>query len=392
MRIAFFSDNFYPELSGITDTITTTSKELRARGHEVCYVVPYYAPAEYTTASRQYPLRPEDDTIEGAPIVRLPSIKMPVSPTGQSRLAFPTGASFEFLDRFKPDIIHTNSPYGAGWEAVKAARRYRVPLIGTNHTAIEDFFPFGLRTIMRWWDARYYNHCSFTSAPYGKLLERMGEMGFTGVGHAVANPADLHEFTPATLEERREHRAAFGITGPTILYAGRLGTEKRVEVMIRATAILKKEFPDVTFMATGHGAARPSLEMLVQKLGIGRNVRFTGYLSRAALPHAYKAADIFGMTSTSDSQSLALMQGYSTAMPAVTARARGLPDYTPPEVGFQIAPRSAEEFAEKAALLLRDETLRTTMGQAALQFVHQFAPNKIAAQWESIYMHALENR
>lgn len=392
MKIAFFSDNFFPELSGITDTILTTSKELMARGHEVCYVGPYYAPAQYAVASRQYPQTPEDDLVQGACIVRVPSIKMPLSPTGQSRFAFSTGASFEFLDKFKPDIIHTNSPYGVGREAVHAAKRYNTPLIGTNHTAIEDFFPIGLQTIMRKWDAHYYNNCAFTSAPYQKLLERMGEMGFGGKGHAVSNPADLHEFAPPSAEERKEHREAFGVTGPVILYAGRLGTEKRVEVMVRATALLVKEFPDITFMATGHGAARPSLERLTQRLGIAKNVRFTGYLSRAALPHAYKAADMFGMTSTSDSQSLALMQAYSTGLPAVTARARGLPDYTPAEVGFLITPGSAEEFAEKAATLLRDEVLRKKMGTAATEYAQRFAPALIASQWEQIYMQALENR
>src|ERR1700689_2781868 len=93
MRIAFFSDNFYPELSGITDTIITTGKELRSRGHEILYVGPYYSPADYAVAKRQFPIKPSDDTIDGMTIVRLPSVPMPVSPTGQSRFVLPFGGA-----------------------------------------------------------------------------------------------------------------------------------------------------------------------------------------------------------------------------------------------------------------------------------------------------------
>ncbi len=389
MKIAFFSDNFFPELSGITDTILTTTKELKSRGHEVIYCAPHYAPQDWQLASRQYPQKPEDDTVNGSRIVRIPAMRAPLSPTGQSRMAYPWGVVPQEILDFKPDIIHVHSPYGAGLMAARAARLLRVPLVGTNHTAIEDFFPLGTQEAMRMWDAHYYNNCDFMSAPYARLIERMREMGFKKPGHAVSNPADLQEFRPPTAKERVEHREAFGVGNPVIVYAGRLGVEKRVDVMVRALPFLVQEFPTVTLLMTGHGAARPALERLVQQLGMGAHARFAGYLSRKALPHAYQAADMFGMTSTSDSQSLALMQAYATGLPAVLARSRGLPDYAPAECSYLIEPGNAQEFAQKAALLLRDNALREQMGLAAVEYVKRFAPDLIAAQWEHIYSDTL---
>ena len=385
MRIAFFSDNFYPELSGITDTIITTGKELQKRGHNIVYICPRYSPQDYATGKRQYPIKKEDDTIDGMPIVRLPSVSMPLSPTGQSRFAFPTGASFTFLDSFKPEVIHTQSPYGTGLEALHAAKRYGVPLVGTNHTAIEDFFPFGMRAMMRRYDAWYYNHCNFVTTPYAALLRRMGKKGFHKPGRAVANPAELQAFGPATPEEKAEHKRSFGLTGPVVLYAGRLGVEKHVDVVVRALALLVKDFPTITLVATGHGAAESGLKKLAQKLGVGRQIKFTGFLSRATLPHAYKTADVFAMMSTSDSQSIALMQAYSSGTPAVCARARGLPDYTPKEAGFLVEPGDHKALAAKIKLLLHDDTLRATMGAAAVDFAKKFSPEKIADEWEQIY-------
>ncbi len=386
MRIAYFSDNFYPELSGIADTIIITGKELQKRGHEIIYVGPYYSHKDYAIAKRQYPAKKEDDTIDSMRIVRLPSVPLPASPTGQSRFAFPIGASFKFLDSFKPDVIHTQSPYGVGWEALRASKRYKIPLVGTNHTAIEDFFP--APSVMRAYDAWYYNHCDFVTTPYAGLLRRMGEKGFHKPGRAVANPAELAAFAPATPAQRAEHKRSFGLAGPVVLYVGRLGVEKRVDVIVRALELLVKEFPTITLVATGHGAAESGLKKLAQKLGLGRQIKFTGFLSHAALPHAYKTADVFAFMSTSDSQSIALMQAYSSGVPAVCASARGLPDYTPKEVGFLVEPGDHTALAEKLKLLLNDSSLRERMGAAAAGYVKKFSPEKIADEWERIYRDA----
>lgn len=387
MRIAFYSDNFYPELSGITDTILITGKELTKRGHKVVYVGARYSPADYIKANRTYPLTAADDQVDGMPIVRLPSVRLPFSPTGQSRFAFPTGASFDYLDTFKPEVIHTQSPYTVGHEARRAAKRYRAPLVGTNHTAIEDFFP--VPAVMRRFDAWYYNHCDFVSAPYQRLIERMREVGFNKPGRAVRNPAELGAFSPAVGDEKAEHKQALGLEGPVLLYSGRLGVEKRVDVLVRAVAELVKEFPTLTLVATGHGAAEPSLRKLAAQLGVTRNIRFTGFLSRQALAHVYKAADMFAFMSTSDSQSIALMQAYAAGLPALCADARGLPDFTPKECGFLIEPGNYRALAEKAALLIKDAGLRERMSAAAAAYAQHFAPAKIADEWEQIYRDAI---
>ncbi|OGC86262.1 hypothetical protein A3D70_00275 [Candidatus Adlerbacteria bacterium RIFCSPHIGHO2_02_FULL_54_18] len=389
MRIAYFSDDFYPMITGIGDTILITGKELSRRGHEVVYIAPRYAKATYEKTDRAYPADPAYELAEGLPVVRLPSFHIPFSPTGQSRFAIPNGSSFAFLKSFKPDVIHTQSPYGVGWEALRAARRFGVPLVGTNHTAVEDFFPAGTRGIMRKYDAWYYNHCDFVTAPYAKLLERMREKGFTKPGRAVANPAELELFTPATPAERAEHKRALGLTGPTLLYVGRLGVEKRVDVLIRALALLQKEFRTITLIATGHGAAEAGLKKLAVRLGVEKNMYFTGFLSREALSDVYKAADVFAFMSTSDSQSISLMQAYATGTPAVCARARGLPDYTPSEAGFLVEPGDHAALAEKLKLLLTDSALRERMGAAATDYVKKFSPEKIALEWEQIYRDAI---
>ena len=54
MKIAFFADNFYPELSGIADSILLTGVELAKRGHEIHYFVPKYSQKDYETSLVEY--------------------------------------------------------------------------------------------------------------------------------------------------------------------------------------------------------------------------------------------------------------------------------------------------------------------------------------------------
>ena len=389
MRIAYFSDNFEPELSGITDTIIITGKELKKRGHEICYVGPHYSPKDYVMVGRPYQEEKEDDTIDGLPIVRLPSFPIPSS-TKQSRFAIPSRGSFSFLKKFKPDVIHTQSPYGVGWEALNVAKYFRVPLIGTNHTWVENYFP--LPSIMRSYDAWYYNHCDFVSTPCEGLITNMREKGFHRPARAIANPVELAHFHPATPEEKTEQRRRFNVTGPVVLYVGRLGIEKCVDIVLRGVALLVPKFPTLTFVMTGHGATEASLKKLAQELGIEKNVLFTGFLNRTTeLPRLYKTADVFAIMSTSDSQSISLMQAYAGGIPAVCARSQGLIDYTPADCGFLVEPGDYHAFAEKLSLLLTDDALRERMGRAAQAFVARFSPKHIAEEWEEIYANAMQH-
>ena len=389
MHIAFFSDNFYPELSGIADSIIISGTELKKRGHEVCYIGPYYSPKDYEVGKRLQPKDKESDTVNGIPVVRIPSLPMPFSPTGQARFALPLlRISRAFLKAFRPDVIHSNSPYGVGWEALNAAKHFSVPLVGTNHTAIEDFFP--LPFLVRSYDAWYYNHCDYVTTPYAGLIARMREKGFYCSSRVVANPVELTTFEPVVDEEKSRLKQSLNITGPVILYVGRLGVEKKVDVILATMALLVKKFPALVFIATGHGAAEADLRVRAQKYGIGCNVRFVGFVSHSELQHYYQIADVFAMMSTSDSQSIALMQSYSSGVPAVCARSHGLPDYTPSDCGFLVEPGDHKTLAEKLLLLLTDESLRKRMGETARIYVRQFAPNIIAEKWEQIYQNVIE--
>jgi 1,2-diacylglycerol 3-alpha-glucosyltransferase len=395
MKIAYFSDNFYPEISGISDSIITTGQELRKLGHEVVYIAARYSAKEYKPILK-YDKTGEvlRDSREDLFVKRLPSLPMPNSPTGQSRVALPILSSYEFLKDWKPDVIHTQSPYGCGIEAWLVSKLLKVPLVGTNHTPIEEFVhyaPLGryYEGLARKYDAWYYNRCVFVTAPYQGLLDNMRTVGFKSPGKGQANPVPFAS-SPSTKEQKLAAKIELQLPGPTLLCSGRLAPEKKVDVILEAVAKLTAEFPTITLLITGHGSVEGSLKKLAAKLGIEKNVQFLGFVDSSLLPKIYRATDAYVLMSTAETQSLSLMQAFAAGVPAVTAKSRGLVDYTPESCGFLIEPGNAEELAAKVALLLNNSGLREQMGEAGAKFVTTLMPLAIAHEWEQLYRNAIE--
>jgi glycosyltransferase involved in cell wall biosynthesis len=400
MNIAIFSDNFYPEISGISDSVIRLGMALAEQGHLIMFVAPRYAKKDFDKAKLPFEERVYGKNIS---VMRLPSVVYPNSPTGQSRIAIPFGPfgrSFSKLKKFKPDIIHVQSPFGAGIEALMASKLLKVPLAGTNHTPIAEFMAYSpihpkwlVELTVRYF-SWYYNRCVFVSAPCNALLDDMSRHGFTKTGsarEAISNPVHLDAFSPAKNElEKTALKRRFGFSAHTVLYTGRLAEEKHVDVIIRAIALAKKDIPDIMFVITGHGTAEGSLKKLAQELGIAESVKFLGYVDYAEFPFIYQASDIFSVMSTAETQCLSLMQAFASGLPAVAARAWGLPEYIDEkdgaaQNGIVLPPGDFQSVARAFVELFNDPARMKKMGAHGIEAVKKYSPSVVAKTWEHIY-------
>jgi glycosyltransferase involved in cell wall biosynthesis len=230
------------------------------------------------------------------------------------------------------------------------------------------------------------------TAPYPGLLDDMRNAGFVGCGKVVSNPVDLRRYQPASLARRVRLRERHGLTGPVVLYAGRLALEKHVDVVIRAIARLRQRHPRLTLVLTGFGSAEPGLRALVSASALVEHVRFVGHVSPERLVELYQAADVFAMLSTAETQCLALMNAYACGLPVVAAGSRALPYYVPPQCGFVVAPGNDEAAAHSIDRLLCDADLRLRMGASAFSFVQAFSVEAVANAWTDIYASTARRR
>jgi glycosyltransferase involved in cell wall biosynthesis len=390
MRIAVFTDSFYPELGGIQDSVLSECRELGKRGHQIVILAPRAGRQDFQLAG--VPVH-EVDAGDNVAIRRLFSLPIPSS-TGQSRLLVPTGQRWRQIVSFAPDIIHTHTFLGAGLEALSAARHLDIPIVGTNHWAIGEFggyTPFSARFFTKVSVravTRYYNHCAMVTGPSHSVIDEMCTHGLRRPHCVVSNPVDTALFSPVSDADRETLKQTFGFSHSTIVYAGRLANEKKIDVLIRALPLIARQAPDVMLVLAGHGSARRRLEHLAHDLGAGARVRFTGTLNKTALADVFHAADIFAIASTSETQSMVLIQAMSAGLPVVGARWRALPEYIDAQSGFLAQPDNHEDFASKLAQLLRSPALRKQMGEHAVRKTKQFSITTVTNRWEKIYAQA----
>jgi glycosyltransferase involved in cell wall biosynthesis len=445
MRIAIYSDNFYPELSGISDSLIALAQELSSRGHFIHFFVPRYSKEDHTLSNVEHG---ELDLGPNVVITRFSSIYFGAG-SGQGRLVIPCGR-LSAIRTFKPDVIHTQTFFGVGLEALIASKLLRtrpenrpagiadnfrargeisrggrlespdegisarsrkwtqdlrtlvskaifgtgsrIPLVGTNHTATKEFLRYNPlesewsdNLVLRYvnW---YYAQCVTVTAPSRSVFAEMDCSAFKKPGIAISNPIDTKTFHP--LKNQDKLRKKFGVGEWTVMHAGRLAVERSIDVIIRALPLVKKKFPEAELMITGRGVAEKDLRALAAKLGVADSVKFLGFIEKNTLVEAYNAGKVFAITSTADTQSLVMMQAMACGIPVVGVRARALPEYINDTNGFVVEPGDFTALADRIIKLFKNEPLREKLGAGGRASALHYSPAAIADRWEKIYAEA----
>jgi 1,2-diacylglycerol 3-alpha-glucosyltransferase len=388
MRIAMFTDYFFPELGGIQDSIATISRSLARRGHHVDIYAPRYARRDYRRIGAAVR---ERDLGSNVRVRRRPSLPFPSS-TRQSRLALLSPFSWAALAHgAKPDVIHTHSFFGVGLEALLNSACLAIPVIGTNHTTIAGFAPYIPLSVDRaaayvtW----FYNRCDYVTAPSRSVFDELDSTRLYRPRTVVSNPIDTELFTPVRADERGILRARFGLCSPTITYAGRLGPEKNIEVLLRAVAMLRDSGVAAELVIAGHGSHEPVLRALAAELRITRQARFLGTLPQEELAQLLRISDTFAITSTSETQSMVLLQAMSSGVPVVAADTRALPEYVGPANGVLVDPHDPAGLAQAFADLLNSPERRRQLGLQGRLAAEKYSVDTVTDNWETLYQSLL---
>jgi glycosyltransferase involved in cell wall biosynthesis len=192
---------------------------------------------------------------------------------------------------------------------------------------------------------------------------------------------------------REETRACIGLApdAPLLLCVGRLGPEKRVDLLLQAVvALQKRDLPAplsrFRLALVGDGQARQELEGMADELGIRERVLFLGAQPHATIGDWYAAADLFTLSSPAETQGLVLVEAMAAGLPCVAVNHGG-----PREVVVQgktglRVPFNAGVFAQTITTLLRDPEMRRQMGENGRQRAREvYSPEAMAQGVLAVY-------
>ncbi len=427
MRIVCVTDTYLPEVNGVVTSIDAHTRILASRGHEILIIAPKYGAYE-------------DSPADGISVRRYPSFSFATNKA--TRIALPTIMSMaRQLARFEPDLVHIHTPLSMGVVALLACRAQRLPNVQTYHTYIPDFMQYvELSRLLRIDDLQ---DRIMSSLVFERAIESGAWQRIVRSRALIEERADevldaLLGVTEDVTEERPELTARFawrytrmlynranqvvtpsltlkrelmrhGVTAPVnhisngidldlvsrkvsyaptgrILHAGRLGTEKNVDVVIKAFARVAPVVPHAILDIAGDGPARKGLEHLVDKLGLSSRVRFLGFMDRSQLAATYRDYDFFVTASTIETQGIVLLEAMAAGVPVVGVRALAIPEIVRTgRDGIVVAPFDEQALARAMERMLAEQALRERFGRACLEDVQGHALERVVDDVERLY-------
>jgi glycosyltransferase involved in cell wall biosynthesis len=385
MRIAYFSQSYYPMVSGLALMVRRVAEGMAARGHTVLVVAASDKGPAYT------------ELTHGVTVARLRSYPNPFR-VGQRFLLWPGGALRAALERFRPAVVHCHDFSQAGAACLQLANQSRIPAALTLHQLpwfITTYLPRipGLAQIVEpslWrYLRRLARSCAAVISP-SEMMARLTESHLGQPVQAITNGVALDRFspTPAAPDEGATLRERYGLPSdlPILLFVGRLDADKRVDWLLRAAARALQTVPAQIVIA-GDGKLRPALERLSATLGLGARCHFIGYVSADGdLPALYRAASVFCTASTVEIQSSVVLEAFASGLPVVTVRASSMAEYVSDGVnGYLAPPDDIDALAAQLARVLGDADRCAALRDGALRVAARHSVPAALDAHEALY-------
>lgn len=315
MRIGIFTDTYPPYINGVSTSVSMLENALRKKGHQV-YIV------TVNTENMRYKYENDEH------IIRIPGVPIGIYDYRLTGV-YPLKA-INKIKKWNLDVIHSHTEFGVGTFARIIAKQYNIPLVHTYHTMYEDYvhyitkgyFNNTSKKIVEYLTNFYCNQTATelivpTKKTYDLFKEKYK---YTRNVHIIPTGIEVEKFykentDPAKLEEiRKKHGLNKGDF--VILYVGRLGQEKSVDVLIEAHQELAREYK-AKLLIVGDGPDMDTYKNLVHKLKIDDNVIFTGKVPWTEVTLYYQIADIFVTASKSETQGLTVIEAMAASLPVV---------------------------------------------------------------------------
>ena len=311
--------------------------------------------------------------------VTIASRQVPGSPN--YRLLLRNRAVREALARYRPNLIECQDAYNLPWAAVAHCRNFPetalvaayctdFPTVYVDRVVGKFLGPSvgaAAARISYAYAAKLYRHFDAVFA----MSENGGaaKLRALGVGRVDVVPlgVELGEFSPA--KRSAALRQAIGIADdePLIIYAGRLDSEKRPQVVAEAFLRLPPELR-AFLVLIGDG---PMREPLAEQLA-GKRALLPGFINdRSLLAEWLASADLYASGMADETFGISVVEAQASGLPVIGVAGGAMVDRVTPEIG-RIGPvDDAEAMAHNLAEVWAGDP--RGMGEASWRHAQQFS-------------------
>jgi glycosyltransferase involved in cell wall biosynthesis len=170
----------------------------------------------------------------------------------------------------------------------------------------------------------------------------------------------------------------------------RLVPQKRVSLAIETVAFLASCGHELPLTVVGDGPERGALERLVEKLGVGPFVRFTGAVASVEVPSYLSQADLMIFPAQGEGFGLVAAEALMAGVPVVACwDGGGVLDVVPPSGAGRLTLPAPEAMGDAILGLLAEHDRRDMARLVGESWRARLAPDHVAEICEGWYREAL---
>lgn len=315
MNIGFFTNNFFPRVSGVAVSIDFLCKALNELGHRTLVFAPDYV---------------NNDDLDEQLIYRAKSLNIIPNWLSVPLPMFDYSKIIDSLTKFNPDVIHVHHPFLMGKTGLRLAHSNNLPLVFTYHTLYYEYLLNYFSSNSQVFEkviykriADFSNRCDLVIAPTEQIKQYLSDIGVKTQIEVVPTGIDLRIFNkhydPSEIDEiKRELKISS--SDKVLLFVGRMAREKNVLLLLESLKLILKTFDNIVLLMVGKGVQTRKLQKEAVRLQIDENLIWLGFQGRSRLPLLYKLADLFLFPSVTDTQGIVLYEALAAGLPIVAVR------------------------------------------------------------------------
>lgn len=372
MKIAFFTDSYWPQINGVVISIDNFVEELEKKGHQVMIFAP----------------KVKGETTSKFNVFWIPSFSLPTYKEYRISSLISLEAEKK-LKEFNPDIVHCHTPFSIGWIGLNLGKKFKKKIIGTYHTYLPDFMmylpiPFLKKSQLAkkgiWFYTKlFYNKCNLTTTPTTQSAKELEKNKIKNI-KVLPNGINFKLFNSVECNKDLKQKK--------LVYFGRLSFEKNIKVLITTLSLLEKT---AVLTIIGSGPALDKLKEKVKEKGLQERVFFTGALKGKELVKKVAESNVFVTAATMETQGLTIAEAMSSGMPAVGADKMAVPETIKEGLnGFLFEPFNSKEAAEKINKLFSSKELYEKLSKNSIETAKKNSKEKRVKELEKIYLKLLE--